>query len=324
MTRIGILGSGAWGTTIAWLLGQNKHTVTIWSRNMTIIDDINNNHKNSAYLPNTQLPISVSASNNLAEVVTNKDLCIFAIPSKSYTILDSLAHSLDQTTPLLLATKGLTDSQNYVFCSDYAQSIITSDIAVLSGPNLANEIASTQPAASVVASKNNQINQTIQTLLSSSRFRVYSSSDIRGVEFGGIFKNVIAIAAGISDALNLGINSKSALITRGLKEMVTIGTAFGGKKETFHGLSGLGDLMATCYSSMSRNWQYGYQKINSSASIEKPNTVEGIRTIERLYPECKRLGLETPILSEMIELLFNNKSPQKAIESLMSRKLKTE
>jgi glycerol-3-phosphate dehydrogenase (NAD(P)+) len=307
--KIAVIGAGAWGSTLAELAQRNGHEVEVWSRR---------------------------GSAALETVVENAEIVVSAISMKGVrSVMAQLQSlSLSPTTILVTATKGLDPDSG----SDVDLPLLPSQIwkagflnhpvAILSGPNLSKEIQQGLPAASVVASDQLETAERVQAIFSSNRFRVYTNPDALGVELGGTLKNVIAIAVGACDGLNLGDNAKAALITRGLAEMIRIGTYWGAKAETFYGLSGLGDLLATCNSPLSRNYQVGYGlaqgKTLSQVLEELEGTAEGINTTKVLIQLAQQQGISMPISYQVYRLLHGEITPQAAVGELMQRDNKPE
>ncbi|MBG0743795.1 MAG: NAD(P)H-dependent glycerol-3-phosphate dehydrogenase [Cylindrospermopsis raciborskii KL1] len=298
-----ILGAGAWGTTLAKLAGVNGNQVTVWSRH---------------------------GSQHLGDLINNVDLVLCAVSMKGVREVASLVRSFPVSpyTIFVTATKGLDPETTCTPSQIWQTEFPDHSIVVLSGPNLSQEIAQELPAATVVASKNNIAAQVVQQVFSSSRFRVYTNPDPVGVELGGTLKNVIAIAAGICDGLHLGTNAKAALVTRGLAEIIRIGAIFGAKTETFYGLSGLGDLLATCNSPLSRNYRVGYQlacgKTLAEILANLPGTAEGVNTCYVLMHLSREKSIPMPITQQVYRLLESLITPQQALEELMLRGMKSE
>jgi len=298
-----ILGAGAWGKTLAKLAGVNGNQVTVWSRH---------------------------GSQHLGDLINNVDMVLSAVSMKGVREVASLVKSfpVSPQTIFVTATKGLDPETTCTPSQIWQTEFPDHSIVVLSGPNLSQEIAQELPAATVVASKNNIAAQVVQQVFSSSRFRVYTNPDPVGVELGGTLKNVMAIAAGICDGLHLGTNAKAALVTRGLAEIIRIGAIFGAKTETFYGLSGLGDLLATCNSPLSRNYQVGYQLACGKALAEilanLPGTAEGVNTCYVLMHLSRKQSIPMPIAQQVYRLLENLITPQQALEELMLRGMKSE
>jgi glycerol-3-phosphate dehydrogenase (NAD(P)+) len=302
---ITILGAGAWGKTLAQLAQERGHLVRLWGRNLGI--------PLQEALSETEILLSAVSMPGVVPL-------IHALSHES----ESLGHSLI----LVSATKGL-DPVTYSTPTQLWQTLFPPErIAVLSGPNLSKEIAKGLPAATVVASVSAQTAEAIQRALSSERFRVYTSLDPLGVELGGTLKNIIAIAVGVCDGLQLGTNAKAALVTRGLAEIIRVGSCLGAQVETFSGLSGLGDLLATCHSPLSRNYQVGYGlaqgKSLSEVLSRLEGTAEGINTAHVLMDIARKHRIAVPISEQVHHLLNESITPQSAVEALMERSVKPE
>jgi glycerol-3-phosphate dehydrogenase (NAD(P)+) len=294
--NITILGAGAWGQALAHLAAINEHTVQLWSRHS---------------------PVS------LEDTLANADIILCAISMKGVRDVANLVNSVNErslkNTIVVTATKGLEPHTTYTPSQIWETIFPHQPVVVLSGPNLSKEIEQKLPAATVVASKNVVAAQQIQLVFSSQQFRVYTNPDPIGVELGGTLKNVIAIAAGVCDGLHLGTNAKAALVTRGLTEMVRIGNSLGAKTETFYGLSGLGDLLATCNSPLSRNYQVGYQLANSKTLPEVlsslSGTAEGVNTCQVLMEIAQKHNIAIPITEQVYQLLAGQITPRQAFDN---------
>lgn len=298
-----ILGAGAWGTALASLAIANGHEVRVWSRR---------------------------GSQTLAEVVQSADIVLSAVSIKGVRVIATELQSLPMSgeTIFVTATKGLDPQTTCTPSQIWQEAFPTHAVVVLSGPNLSKEIQQELPAASVVASSVMTAAQFVQAVFSSDRFRVYTNSDPLGVELGGTLKNVMAIAAGVCDGLQLGTNAKAALVTRGLTEMVRIGLHWGAKMETFYGLSGLGDLLATCNSPLSRNYQVGYQlaggKTLAEILAQLEGTAEGVNTTQVLVQRAKQQNIPMPITEQVYRLLQGEITPRQGLLELMLRDKKPE
>jgi glycerol-3-phosphate dehydrogenase (NAD(P)+) len=322
MANLSVLGAGAWGTVIASLLANNGHFVSLWTRRPDHAQDINIHKENKAYVPGLKLDNVVATSE--LESLSLTQAVFVAVPSKG---LGEVLAACPDHSGFISCSKGLEFKSFKRFSQIIQDYKPFAKVAALSGPNLAKEIALGLPAAATIASKDMVFAKTVQAYLNQARFRVYSSDDIIGLEIAGALKNVIALAAGISDGLHLGDNAKATLITRGLNEMVKVGLHLGGDLKTFYGLSGLGDLVATCSSGQSRNHSAGEQIAKGArlADLEASQlTAEGIPTTRAVYELALREGLELPICSEIYKVIYQNKSPQKAISDLMGRDMKME
>ena len=302
-SHVTVLGSGAWGSVLATLATRNGHRVRVWSRRSPDL---------------------------LASYVDAADIIVSAVSVKGVPELTTQLQSLHlpNSVILLSATKGLDSATTRTPSQLWQAALPHHPVVVLSGPNLAKEIAQNLPAATVVASRNIAAAQQVQQVFASDRFRVYTNTDPIGTELGGTLKNVIAIAVGVCDGLNLGTNAKAALITRALTEIIRVGTYLGGETETFFGLSGLGDLLATCNSPLSRNYQVGYRLAQgdplNQALQAIEGTAEGVNTANVLFELAQRETIPTPVSLQVYRLLNGKITPQQAVEALMERDLKSE
>ncbi|WP_017316717.1 NAD(P)H-dependent glycerol-3-phosphate dehydrogenase [Mastigocladopsis repens] len=298
-----ILGGGAWGTALAVLAKANGHEVRVWSRR---------------------------SSETLATVIQGADMILSAVSMKGVRAVTSqlVSSPVSPETIFVTATKGLDPQTTCTPSQIWQEAFPTHAVVVLSGPNLSKEIQQELPAATVVASSVASAAELVQVVFSSDRFRVYTNSDPLGVELGGTLKNVMAIAAGVCDGLQLGTNAKAALVTRGLTEMVRIGVHWGANMETFYGLSGLGDLLATCNSPLSRNYQVGYQlacgKTLTDILAHLEGTAEGINTTQVLVQRSKQQKIPLPITEQVYRLLQGEVTPRQALLELMLRGMKPE
>lgn len=322
--RIAVIGAGAWGTALAYLLANNEHPVTVWTRRAEHAKELQETRENTAYLPGLRLPDAIDFTSKLLEAVTDCAACVLAIPSKG---LREVLEALPDAPFYISVSKGIeigTFERLSNIIADYKPDV---PIAVLSGPNLAREIAAGLPAAATVASSNAEIAKAVQRYFNQPTFRVYTSSDVIGVEVAGAMKNIIALAAGMADGLGLGDNAKAGIITRGLAEIVRLGTHLGGQPRTFYGLAGLGDMIATCASTQSRNHTAG-ERLAKGATLQDIEashlTAEGIPTVKAVYDYAQTHGLELPITSEVYRVVYEGKAPQLALRDLMMRQLKEE
>lgn len=333
--KIAVMGAGSWGTTFAKVLadavsGQDI-PVQIWARREEAAREINERHTNSRYLRDTKLPTNISASAQIAEVLTGADLVVLAIPSQSLREeLAKFVQYFEQDVVLLSLMKGLERGTDLRMSEVMAEvtGIPADRIAVLSGPNLAMEIAREQPTASVVACSNAQSAHWIAQLCSAPYFRPYTNDDVLGVELGGIVKNIIALAVGMCDGMGMGDNTKSTVITRGLAETTRLVLALGGRLETLSGLSGLGDLVATCSSSLSRNNTAG-RLLGQGLFLEEVNdrmsqTAEGIKSARAVLDLSQSHQVDMPITESVVMVLEGKLSVENMAERLLSRELKSE
>ncbi|MFA5104109.1 MAG: NAD(P)H-dependent glycerol-3-phosphate dehydrogenase [Candidatus Margulisiibacteriota bacterium] len=327
--KISVIGAGAWGTTIANLLAEKGFDTVIWALEEKTVFNINGARENNHYLPGIRLSNRLKAVKDMGESAKDAEIVVVAIPSKFLrSSLETAGDSIEKRSIILGLTKGI-EKGTFKRPSQIISEITGNNtVAALSGPNLSMEIAKGLPAASVAASKDAAAAKKIQEVLSGDKFRVYTSDDIIGVEIGGAMKNIIALAAGICDGLNLGNNAKSALIVRGLAEIIRLGTALGAKAETFSGLSGIGDLITTCESSLSRNHTVGREIAKGKKIRDILNNMsaipEGVETTSSAYDLAKKIGVELPITNEIYSVLFDGKDPKAAISVLMARVPKSE
>jgi glycerol-3-phosphate dehydrogenase (NAD(P)+) len=313
--KAAVIGAGSWGTTLASLLANQKHLVYLWTHSPT-------------HIPETQAHISDSLEN----VLQDCELVILAVASNFYRdTVQKVIKLMPKDAYILSATKGLEIGTGKRMSEILIESLPAeqrSRAAILSGPNLAREIAEHKPAAAVVASTSQETAHYFQKLFSTNTFRIYTSQDVIGVELGGTLKNIIAIAAGIADGYKFGSNAKAALMVRGLAEIVRLGTALGAKPATFYGLSGMGDLITTCSSNLSRNFQLGQslaagEKV-SNVEVRMLEVAEGIKTTKVAYELAKKLQVEMPITEQIYDVIVNQKDPYEAVTKLMLRDLKAE
>ena len=330
--KVAVIGGGAWGTTLAILANENGHETRLWIREPEICKNIEETRENHIFLPGFPLAPTIQVTNSLKQAVEGAQFVIVAVPAKYFRATAKELKPLVQKETLFCSvTKGLEESTSKRASEIFMEELGPSTqvrLAVLSGPNLAVEIAKGLPAATVVASTAPETARAFQKLLMMERFRIYTSFDVAGVEFGGILKNVIAIAAGIVAGLGLGDNSKAALITRGLAEMTRFGKAHGAHPETFYGLSGLGDLLCTCASPLSRNHRVGAAlaqgKTLDQILSEMHEVAEGVSTSKIVTQMAKKRNIDMPIAEQIAVVLFQKKDPRKAIQELMQREAKPE
>ena len=321
---LAVIGAGAWGTMLAVLLTRNDNKVRLWARREDLVESLLRDKENKHYLAGVPLPKSLQISSNLNEIMQDSIAAFIAVPGKG---LRSVMSYLPKVSALICASKGLEVGTLKRFSEILAEYQPQANLAALSGPNLASEIARGLPAAATVASKNESLAKAVQHWLHQANFRVYRSNDLIGVELGGAIKNIIALAAGMCDGLKMGDNAKAAIITRGLAEMIKFAKHMGARSETLFGLTGLGDMIATCNNSSSRNHKAGemFAKGASLAEIEASNmTTEGLSTTKAVVTYARAKGIELPIASEVYKVIFKSKSPQLAIDNLMQRELKDE
>lgn len=323
MGKITVIGSGSWGTALAVLLYNNGHNVNMWTSRKEKAEAINLAGENKEFLPQIAIPQQINVTSE-ESVVENSDIIVFAKSSKFIRVTaEKFAPYLNKNQIIVNVAKGLEDDTLYTM-SEIIQTVIPQcKVCVLSGPSHAEEVAREIPTTCVVASKDKQVYEHIQDIFMNSIFRVYTNSDIIGVEIGGSLKNVIALAAGISDGLGFGDNTKAALMTRGIVEIARLGVAMGAEAMTFAGLSGIGDLIVTCTSMHSRNRRAGIllgQGKSLNETLEEIHqVVEGVNTAKAAYNLAKKYNIDMPITEEINRVLFENKSAKQVVIDLMTR-----
>lgn len=325
--KIAVIGAGSWGTAIAALLGRKKNIVHLWARDLALAKDIESSRFNPRYLPDVIIPLTVFPTGDIKEALKDAAIVIFAVPSIAMRdVVEKAREFVSHDAIVVSLTKGIERNtlmrMSEVIASELPEEI-SRNIAVLSGPNHAEEVSKDIPSATVVSAKQKHIAVRLQELFMTPYFRVYTNPDIMGVELGGATKNVIAIAAGISDGLGYGDNTKASLMTRGLAEMTRLGLAMGAKPLTFAGLSGVGDLIATCTSKHSRNRAAG-EKVAKGMSVDdisKETTMvaEGLFSSVAINKLSLKYQIEMPITRNVAEVLYEGKEPHKCVSDLMQR-----
>lgn len=323
--NISILGAGAWGTALSKILIEAGHDVTLWGHSAALLADIQSRRENLRLLPGVPLPDSLKFEPDLLRA-TAADVIVASLPSKA---LDAVAAQLtDYSGVVVSTTKGIELDTGHTMSAVIARRMPLAKIAALSGPTIASEAAKRIPTAIVAASEHEATARLVQEIFNTPAFRVYSSTDLLGVELGGALKNVFAIAAGVCDGLGFGDNTKAALITRAIAEMRRLGVKAGAHAETFAGLSGLGDLTVTCFSKQSRNRTFGERlgRGGKQAEIleEMVSVVEGFPTARSARQLASKLGVVTPIIDEVHAMLYEGKHPKEGLRDLMARELKAE
>ncbi len=320
--RVAVLGAGAWGTVVASLIARNGHIVRLWSHRRELAEKIVAEGRNPEYAPGLRLPPNLSATHDLQQAVEGVDLAFIVVPTPAIRSLSEELQQAGYAGGLVSCSKGLEVGSLDRISQVVADALPRAPFAVLSGPNLAGEIAAGLPAAATVASRGAPLAARIQRIMQQPTFRLYTSSDVAGVEAGGALKNVIALASGISDGLGIGENARASLITRGLAELVRLGIALGGEARTFYGLAGLGDLVATCSSTRSRNHQAGV-RLAAGESIDdilaSGLTAEGVTTVQAVNESDLGRSIELPISREVYKVIFERKDPRQGIVDLMTR-----
>lgn len=330
--KAAVLGSGSFGTALGFVLAHKGWDVLIYARNESLVADINERHENTRYLPGLQLPDNLQATTDVAEALFASKLIVFGIPTQSLTsVIKQVRDLLPAGVPIVSAAKGIEQGTHRIVSEIFEEELpgkFHKSLAYLSGPSFAKEIVQKIPTVVSIASKNEEVALQIQKDFFCSFFRTYWTDDVVGVEVGGALKNVIAIAAGVSDGLNLGHNSRAAIITRGLAEITRMGKAKGANPLTFLGLSGLGDLVLTCTGELSRNRTVGY-KLGQGMTMEQiaaemNQVAEGVATSQSAFELAKQLGLELAITEAVYRMLYDGLDPSRAAYELMNRELKKE
>nr|WP_314386511.1 NAD(P)H-dependent glycerol-3-phosphate dehydrogenase [uncultured Fusobacterium sp.] len=331
MAKISVIGSGGWGIALTILLHKNGHNLTIWSFDKKEAEELKTTRENKTKLPNILLPDDIEVTDNLKEAVDNKDILVLAVPSKAIrSVSKSLKDIIKDNQIIVNVAKGLEEDTLKTMTDIIEEELKEKNpqVAVLSGPSHAEEVGKGIPTTCVVSAHNKELTLYLQNIFMNPSFRVYTSPDMIGVEIGGALKNVIALAAGIADGLNYGDNTKAALITRGIKEISTLGVAMGGEQSTFYGLTGLGDLIVTCASMHSRNRRagilLGQGKTLDEAIKEVNMVVEGVYSAKSALMAAKKYNVEIPIIEQVNAVLFENKNAAEAVNELMIRDKKLE
>lgn len=324
--KISILGTGSWGGTLAWLISPKYKNLTLWTFSK---DEYNFLKKTHTLLRPKKLKLSnqISITTDLNQVARNSDLIIIAVPTNAFksTMSKLKRFKLNKNVILLSATKGITKNENLRPSQILKKYFPKNPIAILSGPNIALDVLSKSPIISVIASKDIRVASLLQEIISSNHFRIYINKDIDGVEVAGALKNVIAIAAGMSDGFGFNISTKAALISRGLMEIAKIAIKEGADPKTLLGASGIGDLIATCCSTNSRNYRVGHQfakgkKLKDILS-KLGQVAEGVETVKSMNKLAKKYRITTPIANAVYDIIFNNKRPSSVLKILLSRPL---
>lgn len=328
MSYISVIGAGGWGTTLACLLSNKGYDVTLWVREKNVAEEINNTRINSAYLPDITLPDDLRITHSIDDAVKKARYVLNAVPAQ-YTraVFKEAFPFIPDQAIIISASKGI-ERGTLLTVSCILKELSAHPVAVLSGPSFAKEVIKKLPAAVTIATEDKNIGFILQEMFNINNFRVYTHDDILGVEIGGALKNVMAIASGISDSLGLGNNARASLITRGLVEMTRLGVAMGAKEKTFSGLSGIGDLVLTCTSPLSRNYTVGIklgQGMKLKEILDQTRSVaEGVATAESAFELSKKYNIEMPIIEQVYRVLYEDKDPVLAVKDLLERSLKTE
>jgi glycerol-3-phosphate dehydrogenase (NAD(P)+) len=324
-----IIGAGGWGTALAVLWSKRGNPITLWGNDAARTARLRETRENAEYLPGVRVPEPVAVTSDISDC-TRADLIVFVTPSVALRSVASRLHAagLGRGAILLSCTKGIEHGSGKRMTEVLSEIFPDNTVAVLSGPNLAVEVSRDLPTAAVLGCRNSECAEELQSYLGGERFRIYSSDETIGIELGGALKNVFAIAAGASDGFGLGDNSKAALVTRGLAELLRLGTAMGGNPRTFYGLSGAGDLIATCFSQLSRNRRVG-ERLGRGETLDQISAsthmiAEGVPTAKSAYECARRLQIETPIIDQIYSVVYEGKRPADAMQALLGRDQKAE
>jgi glycerol-3-phosphate dehydrogenase (NAD(P)+) len=319
--KVGLLGGGSWGTTVASVVSRNA-PITLWARDAETVEGINGSRENKKYLPGITLPSALRATNDMAAVVAGADVLVMGVPSHSFRgVLEEAKAHLRPWVPVISLTKGLELASGKRMTELIEEVLPGHPVGVLTGPNLAREIMSGQAAASVLSMEDEIVVRALQPVFHSGLFRVYTNTDLLGCELGGVLKNIIAIAVGMGDGLGAGDNTRSALMTRGLAEITRLGVAMGGRAETFAGLTGMGDLIATCTSPLSRNRHVGVE-LGKGRRIDDiiagMNMVaEGVKSAPTVIALAEKHGLAMPIAQDVYDVTQGKRDAQEVFRGLL-------
>ena len=330
--RIGVVGAGSWGTALANLLAINGFKLDLWVFEKDVKEQIKNDNENKTFLPGARLSENINPTNDIKKATADKDLVLVVVPSHTMRETSKKINKyINKNAIVVTASKGIENKTHLTMLEilqENIEGLRKDQFAVLSGPSFAREVVQKLPTVVAIASTSAETAKFVQKIFAAPFFRVYTNDDPVGVEIGGAIKNVIAIAAGISDGLELGLNARAALITRGLTEMRRLGDKMGANPHTFAGLTGVGDLLLTCTGTLSRNYTVGTQlgkgKTLDEILKEMKMVAEGVKTTRSVYNLSRKLGIELPICNEVYKILFENQSPQDSIPQLMTRALKHE
>jgi len=328
MSYIAVIGAGSWGTTLACLLAEKGYDVSLWVHEKTLSESLHVTRVNATYLPDTVIPENIRVTNNIEEALQRARYVLNAVPAQYVRDVFSggFPYMLEEAIIISLS-KGI-ERGTHLTVSSVLKELSSHRVAVLSGPSFAKEVIRKLPTAVTLAIGDKNNGYILQEVFNMNNFRVYTHDDIIGVEIGGALKNVMAIASGISDSLGLGNNARASLITRGLAEIKRLGVAMGAQERTFSGLSGIGDLVLTCTSILSRNYTVGV-KLGEGLKIgdvlkQSKSVAEGVATAESAYELAKKFNVDMPIVEQVYNVIYGDKDPLQAVRSLMERSLKTE
>ncbi len=334
--KIAVIGAGTWGTALAVLLSGKGYIVNLWGHRNTHIDSLLSDHENKRYLPGIQFPANLQPVHRLNEAVADSPIIVMVVPSYSYRhVFVEMVPFLSDNCRIISAVKGIENKTLKTMTQVMAEILADNnsaekgiELGVISGPSFAKEVAQKVPTAVTVGFENLQTAKEIQKIFVTEYFRVYASRDVIGLEISASLKNIIAIAAGVCDGLGYGLNTRAALITRGLAEMQRLGTAMKADPSTFSGLSGLGDLLLTCTGNLSRNRTVGLKlgegKTLDQVKNEMSMVAEGIKTTQSVYDLAQKMKIEMPILEQVYNIIYKGKNCSEAVKDLLNRELKVE
>jgi len=328
MSYITVVGAGSWGTTLASLLATKGFDITLWVNEKDVANEIASTRMNSIYLPGVTLPDNIRITNSFHEALKKTRYIVNAVPAQyTRSVFEQALPHIEDEAIIVSVSKGI-ERGTLMTVSSILREITRHSVAVLSGPSFAKEVIQKLPTAVTLATEDKNTGLLLQEIFNVNNFRVYTHDDLIGAELGGALKNVMAIAAGISDSLSLGNNARASLITRGLVEMTRLGVAMGGKERTFSGLSGIGDLVLTCTSPLSRNYTVGL-KLGGGLRLkdilnQMKSVAEGVPTAESAHQLSKKYGIEMPIVEQIYKVLYEDKEVAGAVKDLMERALKSE
>jgi len=329
--NIAVMGAGSWGTALAMLLARNGHRVRLWGRPQDGVEEMQRERVNARYLPDYPFPEGLEATSDLDRTLEDADLALVVVPSHAFrSFLESARDRLlAADVPIVWGTKGL-EHETGKLMSEVAEEVLGPDrrLAIVSGPTFAKEVAAGMPTAVAVAARDEALATEVAGVLHSGPFRAYTVADMVGVQLGGALKNVLAIAAGAADGFHFGANTRAAVITRGLAEIMRLGDAMGGQRETFMGLAGLGDLVLTCTDDQSRNRRFGLlvaDEVDAETAIERiGQAVEGVKTAGAAYTLARRFGVDTPIMEQVYRVIYQGEPARTAVQQLLARDQKPE
>lgn len=327
-SKIAVIGAGSWGTALGILLARNGHTVTLWGHESDHQQEMIESGSNERYLPGVMFPASLTAVLTLDDALDGSDEILVVVPSHAFaTVIDVLAEKIGERE-LVWATKGLEPGTHHLLHEVIEKRLPGKSYGIISGPTFAKEVASGLPTAVTIASHDQALAMRWTELLRNDCFRAYTSDDIVGLEIGGSVKNIMAIAAGIADGLGFGANTRAALISRGLHEIMKLGCALGGQQETFMGLSGLGDLVLTCTDDQSRNRRFGLALASGQTQQQALESigqvVEGLQTASEIHELAREHDVEMPITEQIYRVLFEGADPKQSVQALFQRQPKAE